>query len=190
MFRFSFSIGQTSTQMHTHKSNSSSNLLPAHANLTVLHGRSYRSARFPKAASELDCCFSHSATLLCSTMLFHSPCQLKRKRRVNHLVLYAVAAQQPQAPEDIHAAPQEIGQCGIPSLSMTHAATYKPNHQQVTHAGLARSALCTPAAVISGSLKVSYASPRQQYKAKGIDAPIKEKTNATCCGDQKATVNK
>jgi len=54
-------------------------------------------------------------------------------------------------------------------------ATYHPNHQQVTHAGLSRSVLCIPAAVMSSSPKVSCVSPRQQPKAKGIDLLIKEK---------------
>lgn len=55
---------------------------------------------------------------------------------------------------------------------------------------LSRSALCTPAAVISSSPKVSSVSPRQRSKAKGIDVPIKENANATCCGDQKDAVSK
>ena len=127
VFGFSFSIGQASTHMHTHtNTNISSNLCLTRTNLTVLHKRSCRSARFPKRASDLGCCFSPSATLLRSTMLFHSPHQLRRKRSLNRLVLYAVNAQYQQAPKGIHVALQGIRQCGIPLLSMTHAASHLP----------------------------------------------------------------
>lgn len=61
----------TCTHTHTNK-NSSSNLLPAHPDLTIFHQQSYRSAKFPERASDLGCCFSHSGALPCSTMLFHS----------------------------------------------------------------------------------------------------------------------
>lgn len=93
-------------------------------------------------------------------------------------------------PKGIDISLREIRNVGPPSLSVTHSDTYNPHHQQVTHTGLSRSALSTPAAVISSSPKVSCAFPRQRSKAKGIDAPIKEKINANSCGDQKAKVNK
>lgn len=96
---------------------------------------------------------------------------------MNHLVLHAVDAQPQQAPKGVTV--------GMLSPSMTRAATSNPNRQQVTRAGLAGSALCAPAAAVSTSLKVPGASPRQQATAKGIDAPIKEQTTATCCGESK-----
>lgn len=75
-----FFLHQSDKFTHAHtKTNSSSNLLPARPNFTVLPERSYRSARFPKSTSDPGC-FSHSATLFCSTMLLRSQCLLRRKR--------------------------------------------------------------------------------------------------------------